>query len=37
LGLAIVAISWAIAIAYLAWLYIVIASWVNRMKWERPK
>ena len=37
LGLAIVAISWAIAIAYLAWLYIVIASWVNPMKWERPK
>ncbi len=37
LGLVILAVSWAIAIAYITWLYIVIASWANRMKWERLK
>jgi hypothetical protein len=36
-GLVILGVSWAIAIAYVTWLYIVIASWANRMKWERPK
>lgn len=36
-GLLILAVSWAIAIAYITWLYIVIASWANRMKWEGPK
>lgn len=36
-GLVILAVSWAVAIAYLTWLYIVIASWANRMKWEGPK
>jgi hypothetical protein len=37
LGLIILAVSWAIAIAYATWLYIMIASWANRMKWEGPK
>ena len=37
LGLIILAVSWAIAIAYVTWLYIMIASWANRMKWEGPK
>jgi hypothetical protein len=37
LGLIILAVSWAIAIAYVTWLYIGIASWANRMKWEGPK
>jgi hypothetical protein len=37
LGLVILAVSWAIAIAYVTWLYIAIATWGNRMKWERPK
>ena len=36
-GLVILAVSWAIAIAYIAWLYVVIASWANRPKWEGPK
>ena len=36
-GLVILAVSWAIAIAYITWLYIVIANWANRMKWEGPK
>ena len=36
-GLLILAISWAIAIAYITWLYIAIAGWANRMKWEGPK
>jgi uncharacterized membrane protein len=36
-GLLILAVSWAIAIAYITWLYIVIANWANRMKWEGPK
>jgi hypothetical protein len=36
-GLVILAVSWAIAIAYITWLYIVIAGWANRPKWEGPK
>jgi hypothetical protein len=36
-GLLILAVSWAIAIAYITWLYVAIASWANRMKWEGPK
>jgi hypothetical protein len=36
-GLLILGVSWAIAIAYITWLYIVIANWANRMKWEGPK
>ena len=36
-GLVILAVSWAIAIAYITWLYIVIANWANRAKWEGPK
>jgi hypothetical protein len=36
-GLVILAVSWAIAIAYITWLYIAIARWANRMKWERPE
>jgi hypothetical protein len=36
-GLVILAVSWAIAIAYITWLYIVIAKWANRAKWEGPK
>jgi hypothetical protein len=36
-GLVILAVSWAIAIAYITWLYIGIAKWANRAKWEGPK
>ncbi len=36
-GLVILAVSWAIAIAYTTWLYIAIANWANRAKWEGPK
>lgn len=36
-GLVILAVSWAIAIAYITWLYIGIAKWTNRAKWEGPK
>jgi hypothetical protein len=36
-GLVILAVSWAIAIAYITWLYICIAKWANRAKWEGPK
>jgi hypothetical protein len=36
-GLVILAVSWAIAIAYITWLYIAIANWANRAKWEGPK
>jgi len=36
-GLVILAVSWAIAIAYITWLYIVIAGWANRAKWEGPR
>ena len=36
-GLLILAVSWAIAIAYITWLYIGIAKWANRAKWEGPK
>lgn len=36
-GLAILAVSWAIAIAYVTWLYVGIVNWANRAKWERPK
>ena len=36
-GLVILAVSWAIAIAYITWLYIGIANWANRAKWEGPK
>ncbi len=36
-GLVILAISWAIAIAYITWLYIAIANWANQAKWEGPK
>ena len=37
LGLGILAVSWAMAIAYITWLYIGIAKWANRAKWEGPK
>jgi hypothetical protein len=36
-GLVILAVSWAIAIAYITWLYVGIAKWANRAKWEGPK
>jgi hypothetical protein len=36
-GLVILAVSWAIAIAYITWLYLGIANWANRAKWEGPK
>jgi hypothetical protein len=36
-GLVILAVSWAIAIAHITWLYIGIAKWANRAKWEGPK
>jgi hypothetical protein len=29
-GLVILAVSWAIAIAYITWLYVGIATWANR-------